>query len=317
MTISPKVAAVLAVGSCLAAGSVWLGVSQSSAVQESCDPTVAQVTAKSDQSPSGLTRDIIMIGTDCSQTEVASSASHDEAAPALAPNGRDIAYVSFSSDHKQASIVISDAETLKTTILYSAPTALGGLTWAGDGRSLAFWAAKDGKTAIWSIASDGTDPTPLTDGSTVDVMPSWSPDGSQVAFSRASSEGARIVLLEVSSGIEHVLGTGQGSFERPTWSPDGQQLVSNVRSNDYSLEHLAIVNVSTGQITARSPETLAMVVDLGWDSRGISVASAAEDQGGSRVTHFYDGLQSAAEEGSIVPAVPDLSSTTVMQETAR
>src|SRR5919201_1267159 len=64
---------------------------------------------------------------------------------------------------------------------------------------------------------DGSRRLRLTRGFHEDEQPSWSPDGSRVAFTR----DGRVAVLELASRRVRVLTTGRD----PDWSPDGRRLV--------------------------------------------------------------------------------------------
>lgn len=78
-------------------------------------------------------------------------------------------------------------------------------------------------TSLWEIGVDGSGPRRLTDGP-YDDDPAWSPDGTQIAFSRRSPEGQRdLYLLDLSTGSSAPLVADPDTHEQePTWSPDGE-----------------------------------------------------------------------------------------------
>lgn len=78
-------------------------------------------------------------------------------------------------------------------------------------------------TSLWQVGTDGTAPVRLTQGP-ADSAPAWSPDGSQLAFLRASDGPAQVWLLPATGGeaaqlTELPLGAGA-----PVWSPDGTRI---------------------------------------------------------------------------------------------
>lgn len=76
---------------------------------------------------------------------------------------------------------------------------------------------------LWTIQSDGSGLTQLTQGY-YDTSPSWSPDGTHIAFSRGKYG---IVILDLSGNLQY-LGTGQFY---PQWL-DNQTLVYSERDNE-------------------------------------------------------------------------------------
>lgn len=83
------------------------------------------------------------------------------------------------------------------------------------------------------------------------ALPSISPDGSQVAFTRVTSNGDQQVWLIDSDGsnLRPLLSNGQ--FGRaPEWSPDGSQIVFETATpgNEMRQNDLAIADVETGDL---------------------------------------------------------------------
>ena len=98
------------------------------------------------------------------------------------------------------SVAISpDGRTLATDMqgsIWTMPAAGGAMTrvtdvfndarqpmWSPDGRTITFFAYRDGGYDIWSINADGTNQKKLTWGAFDDREPIWSHDGTRVAFS--------------------------------------------------------------------------------------------------------------------------------------
>ncbi len=84
-----------------------------------------------------------------------------------------------------------------------------------------------GGAGIWVANADGTGAREVTAiGDVVDGSPSWSPDGTQIAYSRdgviAGNSAQRIWVVNVDGTGDHMLLDESGSD--PTWSPDGTQI---------------------------------------------------------------------------------------------
>src|SRR4029079_16688771 len=74
---------------------------------------------------------------------------------------------------------------------------------------------------LMTVGVDGTELTPLTTDSANAGMPSWSPDGKQVVFGRATGTKRTLHILDVATGATRKLETGSESDTFPTWSPRG------------------------------------------------------------------------------------------------
>jgi Tol biopolymer transport system component/cytosine/adenosine deaminase-related metal-dependent hydrolase len=101
-------------------------------------------------------------------------------------------------------------------------------TWSPDGRSIAFFAYRDGGYDIWAIAPDGSNQHKLTWGSFDDREPAWSHDGTRLAFSsdRGNALGSdyNIWILELRSGAVTQLTTSPEDDYMPSWSPDDREI---------------------------------------------------------------------------------------------
>ena len=73
--------------------------------------------------------------------------------------------------------------------------------------------------ALWSAAR-GEEPRALTHGP-ADSSPTWSPDGSRLAFLRAQDGPPQVWLLPAAGGEAEQLTTLPLGAGAPVWSPDG------------------------------------------------------------------------------------------------
>lgn len=95
-----------------------------------------------------------------------------------------------------------------TRIAYVTKTAQRYTLWVAD---------SDGEGAQSALAS----PEPI-------ISPSWSPNGSQLAYVSFESRKPVIYAHDVSTGKRRLLANFKGSNSAPAWSPDGRQLVATL-----------------------------------------------------------------------------------------
>ena len=138
----------------------------------------------------------------------------------------------------------------------------------------------DGMSDIYVKSPTGSTTRNIThdQGTRKDVSPSFSPDGSKIAFVRSAGNGTQIMVVNADgSGLVNVTPAGfQGASNiDPRWSGDGGRIVfsSNVDGN-YDLYWTNAVGItSTRSIAHRLTKTQAPVVnrDPSWTRNGKSV----------------------------------------------
>ncbi len=107
-----------------------------------------------------------------------------------------------------------------------------GVAWSADGTRLTFCAAREdtgGLRKIFVVNVDGTGLTQLSpaDDSTNDCDPSWSPDGTEIAFDTVDLSGPTVGPVEIDvmrPDGSHRTAVVSNGFS-PDWSPDGTKLI--------------------------------------------------------------------------------------------
>ena len=99
------------------------------------------------------------------------------------------------------------------------------------------------------MRADGTGVTRITHDATADGSPTWSPDGSTIAFvsSRDSTRAGGRDLYRVrpdGTGLERLTVGAKATTDVPAWSPDGSRLAfhSAHGGNDYDVEIVRVAD---------------------------------------------------------------------------
>lgn len=175
--------------------------------------------------------DIYIVNADGTGERQLRQATYSDLFPAWSPDGTEIAFYNATSDRDtEESVIGADGSGLRK-ILESG----GQASWSPTGSRLAITANLPGTGGdlLYVINRDGTGritlvPRPtITDGvntrSGNDGAPSWSPDGTRVAFRRSFAELSGLYTVDVTSRTVVRITAGATDYA-PSWSPDSARL---------------------------------------------------------------------------------------------
>ena len=158
------------------------------------------------------------------------------AAPVISPDGRRIAFAS-AGDGTWA-IYLMNADGSGRSKLVGQSNLDGAPAWSPDGHSIAFRRENEGPYGpfgrIFLVNVDGTGLRQLTPDSpdyTFDEGPTWSPDGTKIAFTR---NGVLHVINADGSGFM-ALPTARELAGYPAWSPDGAHIAYAGQSGSWGI----------------------------------------------------------------------------------
>lgn len=124
----------------------------------------------------------------------------------------------------------------------------GSPTFSPDGSRIAFVSNKDGSPKIYviQIPAPGANindikATLISKANRESTAPSWSPDGTKIAYCARSSGDRQIWVYDFNTKQETQITTGKGNKENPSWAPNSRHLVynsSDPQSSDLFITHL-------------------------------------------------------------------------------
>ncbi|MBK8233539.1 MAG: PD40 domain-containing protein [Candidatus Eisenbacteria bacterium] len=97
--------------------------------------------------------------------------------------------------------------------------AMLAFSWSGEGPT------DIGALDLYVMQLPSGRPTRLVDGPGSVTYPSWSPDGTEIAFALQEATGSTVASVEVLSGEVRRLYSVSCSIEGLDWSPDGEWIV--------------------------------------------------------------------------------------------
>jgi len=200
------------------------------------------------------------------------------------------------------SVAISpDGQTLATDMqgsIWTVPVAGGAMKritdvfddarqprWSPDGRTIAFFAYRDGGYDIWAINPDGSNQRKLTWGTFDDREPIYSSDGTRIAFSsdRGDALGSdyNIWTLDLRSGELKQITKGPSEDFMPSWSANDDEIAYASSRDNYD----SIWTMNVRSMGERRVRTV----------KGARLDAPSFGPGGQLLYHVTEGQQTRFE----------------------
>jgi len=158
----------------------------------------------------------------------------NETQPALAPDGRHIAYLSDESGVPKLWMSAADGTNPQplTAGFGFAGSIEASPSWAPSGDRLVFVSTAAGDAGLFQLVIGTGTITALVQDSTPNVEPAWSPDGRRIAFASERNGVTHLYILDLASRAVTSLGggSGAGTHGEPAWLSDGRLVYVDWRS---------------------------------------------------------------------------------------
>lgn len=149
-------------------------------------------------------------------------------APALSPDGRQLAYTGYMSGY--ADIYLIDLGSGSRSRIVKFPGTNSGAAFSPDGNRIACSVSRDGNPELYVMSARGGGAKRLTRTRGVESSPTWGPDGREIIFNSDTSGAPQLYRIGSGGGTPRLISTGHGYNTEPTWSPDGSKVAFSVRA---------------------------------------------------------------------------------------
>jgi Tol biopolymer transport system component len=199
--------------------------------------------------------------------------------PASAPISNRIAFSAYRDGTWNIFSVNPDGSDLRS--LTDLPTDEFAPAFSPDGSQIAFVAQRSGSAAdadLFVMNVDGSGLTRLTSTGT-NWDPTWSPDGTQIAFRKAIDGDEEIYVVGADGSGETDLSRSPSTWELdPSWSPDGTRIAfTSVRGNDQGPQIYVMNADGTG--VQRLTDSADPHGSPEWSPDGTRIAFATQKNG--------------------------------------
>lgn len=222
-----------------ASATITLGVVTPVAVQASCAPFLRNAIIY--LSDAYGFAEVMAMRPDGSRTQRLTTDQAVYASPAVSPDGQSIAVASYVGGGWNG-LYLLDRFGQQRVKLVSNSSFDGEPAWSPDGTKVAFRSERTGPYGaygrIFVVNRDGTalhQVSPETAEYTYDSSPSWSPDGTQIAYSH---NGALYVINSDGSAPTSLGISGMN----PVWSPDGSKIVYAWWNSTNTVTHIFVAD---------------------------------------------------------------------------
>lgn len=247
--------------------------------------------------------EIVVVKPDGSRQANFTNSWADDVAPAWAPTGRHIAFVSFRDTVAGKWGMGKGAIYVKAFDLQSGQggevwrvTDDGGSegwpTWSPDGQRIAFQSDRSGNWDIWISNVDGTGLAQLTRHPAEDRFADWSPDGKKIAFTSKRSGNEEVWVVDVQAALEGGDDSGAINLTNcpaadryPFWSPNGKQLTFNTKRDGNFEVYVMNADGSKPRNVSRSPGSTEGLADWSPDGKRLVFYS---NRGGNKEVYVLD-----------------------------
>jgi dipeptidyl aminopeptidase/acylaminoacyl peptidase len=172
-------------------------------------------------------------------------------------------------------------------------------TFPGNNGKIAFRSQILGNAEIITINGDGSDRQNLSNNPAQDNKPSWSQDGSKIAFDSVRGGNQDIYVINAADGSALTKLTSHAAVDSdPSWSPDGSKIA--FRSDRQAGAEIYVMNAADGSNVVRLTNNALPDFEPSWSPDGSKIAFTRVDG-----SNFDIYVMNAADGSNVVRLTND------------
>ncbi|HEY4239867.1 MAG TPA: hypothetical protein VGM88_08625 [Kofleriaceae bacterium] len=149
------------------------------------------------------------------------------------------------------------------------------------GSKIAFTARSGPTSAIVAMDFDGANAYRVSNNSSQNILPAWSPSGGQIAYTSFMRENPDLYVTGAGGGRPRKLSGQRGMNTGASWSPDGSKIALTL-SKDGNAE-IYVISSSDGSILTRITNDRAIDTGPSWSPDGARIAFVSDRNGGPQI----------------------------------
>jgi TolB protein len=149
------------------------------------------------------------------------------------------------------------------------------------GSKIAFTVKGKKASAIYAMDFDGNGAYAVSNNSSTNMLPAFSPSGGQIAYTSFMRNNPDLYVGPAGGGRPKKVSSHSGMNTGATWSPDGSKIALTL-SKDGSPD-IYVINASDGSVLKRLTNDKAIDTSPAWSPDGGSIAFVSDRNGGPQI----------------------------------
>ena len=149
------------------------------------------------------------------------------------------------------------------------------------GSKIAFTAKSKSTSAIYAMDFDGANAYKVSNNTSQNILPAWSPSGGQIAYTSFMRNNPDLYVAAAGGGRPKKLSGQHGMNTGAAWSPDGSKIALTL-SKDGNPE-IYVISASDGSVIKRITNDHAIDTSPAWSPDGSQLAFVSDRNGGPQI----------------------------------